>query len=64
VPPPWPLSATSLFLATTSAAAPDSHRPEALRIMLTNDDGYNAPGLLPLAGALRADGQDVRSWHR
>jgi 5'-nucleotidase len=53
------LSATTMGLAAPSGAASPSPSPQPLRIMLTNDDGYAAPGLAALRDALRSAGHDV-----
>jgi 5'-nucleotidase len=53
------LSAASVGLAAPSTASAPSTAPAPLRIMLTNDDGYAAPGLVAVRDALRAAGHDV-----
>lgn len=54
----------ALALVTAIAAAPpawgrDACREAALDILLTNDDGYDSPGIRALLGALRAAGHEV-----
>lgn len=48
--------ATLLILALIPLA---SHAAEALRILLTNDDGYAAPGIRAIHSALVKAGHDV-----
>ncbi|GAA3649948.1 5'/3'-nucleotidase SurE [Nocardioides ginsengisoli] len=45
--------------ATTTAAAAQKQAPRPLRIMLTNDDGWSAPGITVIYNALVAAGYDV-----
>jgi 5'-nucleotidase len=52
------VGATVLAVAPSAAATPPS-APTSLRIMLTNDDGYAAPGLAALRDALAAAGHEV-----
>ena len=54
-------AAIALLCATTPALAGSGRTPESsgLRIMLTNDDGYAAPGISAMRAALIEAGHDV-----
>jgi 5'-nucleotidase len=47
-----PLLATALLLPVASIAGQDKETPRRLRILVSNDDGYQAPGLLALVDSL------------
>ncbi|BCJ39738.1 hypothetical protein GCM10010168_78060 [Actinoplanes ianthinogenes] len=51
--------AASLLVALTGAAPAQAARPAGLRILVTDDDGYTAPGIRAVAAALTAAGHDV-----
>ena len=50
---------TSLGTTSTAVAERDDDADRSLRIMLTNDDGWNAPGIRAVYDALVAAGHDV-----
>ncbi|MER5873666.1 5'/3'-nucleotidase SurE [Streptomyces sp. NPDC002044] len=53
------LCAPALTGTAPAAAAPQSPPPGPLRILLTNDDGYDAPGIRTAFARLTAAGHDV-----
>ncbi|AOR36419.1 hypothetical protein BFF78_39960 [Streptomyces fodineus] len=53
------LCAGVLTTPTATAAPPAATAPRPLRILLTNDDGYDAPGIRMLYDRLTAAGHDV-----
>jgi 5'/3'-nucleotidase SurE len=53
------LIALTLVFAAPPALATGGGTPEPLRILLTNDDGWDAPGIQALRGALLGAGHDV-----
>jgi 5'/3'-nucleotidase SurE len=53
------LLGTAVFAVAPSAAAAPPSAPTPLRIMLTNDDGYAAPGLAAVRAALVAAGHEI-----
>jgi len=52
-------AAISVVATGTSTLADNGSQPEGLRILLTNDDGWNAPGITAVFDALVAQGHDV-----
>ncbi|GAA4608962.1 5'/3'-nucleotidase SurE [Actinoplanes octamycinicus] len=57
-PAPAPLPPAG-SVAQLSPASPPSARPAPLRILVTDDDGYTAPGIRAVAAALTEAGHDV-----
>ncbi|MEU8617279.1 5'/3'-nucleotidase SurE [Streptomyces sp. NPDC048623] len=54
-----PVLATATPATAQVGAQPDTDEAAALRIMITNDDGFDAPGIRILADRLTAAGHDV-----
>ncbi len=48
------------FAATWARADPNACEPASLRILLTNDDGYDTPGITALHSALVGSGHQVK----
>ncbi len=53
------LAGFALLACVAPTAHADSRSHDGLRIMLTNDDGWNAPGITAVYDALVADGHEV-----
>lgn len=53
------LAGTAPATAAPQSVAPHGSEPRPLRILLTNDDGYNAPGIRTAFQLLTAAGHDV-----